>query len=222
MAQAADLVVTVTDVERAQLGELGVDNVTVIPTIHDVEAHEHFGYAVRSGIIFIGGYGHTPNVDAARWLCTEIMPLVWRTNPDIRVTLLGNNPSPAVLNLRSARVTVTGFIADVGPFFEEARLFVAPLRYGAGMKGKVGHALSYGLPVVTTHVGADGYDLTDRVNCAIADEKADFARAIVDVYANEEVWNRYSAAGNDVIRSLGREAVSERLAAMFAALGVTA
>ena len=220
MAHAADIVVTVTEAERAELAELDITNVAVIPTIHDVEPHEHFSYDVRTGVVFIGGYGHTPNVDAAVWLCSQIMPIVWRTLPDLRVTLLGNQPPQAVLALRSDRVTVTGFIADVGPFFEESRVFVAPLRYGAGMKGKVGHALSYGLPVVTTSIGADGYALENRRNCLIADDTASFASAIVEMYGDRHLWEQCSLAGSDVIEAVGRDAVRAKLAVLLDDLGV--
>ena len=97
MACAADHVVTVTEAERQQLRELSIEHVSIIPTIHDTEEHNHCDFSVRSGIVFIGGYGHTPNVDAVLWLCNEIMPIVWKQLPDVKVTLLGNNPTGPVL-----------------------------------------------------------------------------------------------------------------------------
>ena len=220
MAAAADHVVTVTDVERRQLNELGIGNVSVIPTIHDTEVHRHVDFHGRSGLVFIGGYGHPPNVDAALWLCNEIMPIVWSRQPDIRVTLLGNAPSKSVLSLRSERVIVTGFVADVSAYFEESRLFVAPLRYGAGMKGKVGHALSYGLPAVLTPVAAEGFDLADGVNCLIADDTASFAVAILALYNDRTLWDRLSANGAAAIGEFGLAAVGGRLSELFDALGV--
>ncbi len=222
MARAADRVITVTDVERGQLQELGIDNVAVIPTIHDEENHRHFSYAVRSGLVFIGGYGHSPNVDAVVWLCREIMPLVWKELPRLSVTLLGNTPPEAVTALRSDLVAVTGFIENVAPYFEQARIFVAPLRYGAGMKGKVGHALSYGLPIVATTLATDGFDLVNGENCLIADDAESFARAIITLYRDEALWDRLSENGTASLRPFGREAVGERLRELFSDLGVTA
>ena len=96
MARAADLVVTVTDVERRELESFGITSCAVIPTIHDVEPHAHFSFSSRSGVLFIGGYNHTPNVDAALWFCNDIMPIIWQREPAITVTLLGSNPPPAV------------------------------------------------------------------------------------------------------------------------------
>jgi GT2 family glycosyltransferase len=221
MAAASDLVVTVTETEKSQLAELGVENVAVIPTIHDAEEHQHFTFNVRSGIVFIGGYGHTPNVDAALWLCRDIMPIVWKTIPDVGVTLLGNNPPASVQALRSELITVTGFVQDVSSYFEEARLFVAPLRYGAGMKGKVGHALSYGLPLVATSVAIEGYDIQDQREALIADDTESFARSIVEAYRDETVWARLSENGVLAIRNVGSEAVAKRLQNLLAHLGVS-
>jgi GT2 family glycosyltransferase len=220
MARAATLVVTVTDVERNTLRKHGISNVAVIPTIHDVEAHNGLPFELRSGIVFIGGYNHPPNSDAAIWLCKEIMPLVWRSHPDIRVTLLGSNPSTEVAALRNELVDVTGYIPDVAPYFEESRVFVAPLRYGAGMKGKIGQALSFGLPVVTTSVGAEGYELADGSSCSIADDAESFAKAIVRLYTDSTLWARCSEAGSQVIGQLGSDAVRERLVKLFAEIGL--
>lgn len=220
MAREADMVITVTEAERQTLGKYGIMNVAVVPTIHDTEVHRHLNFALRSGIVFIGGYNHTPNVDAAIWLCEVIMPLVWRTHPRISVTLLGSNPPGSVSALRSDLVSVPGYVADVAPYFEEHRLFVAPLRYGAGMKGKIGHALSFDLPLVTTNVGVDGYELADGRNCLIADDAEAFAKAIVLLYSDETLWERFAAAGSDVVKQLGREPVRQRILALFEEIGV--
>jgi GT2 family glycosyltransferase len=221
MARAANLVVTVTDVERKILADYDIDAVAVIPTVHDVEEHEDISFASRTGLLFIGGYAHTPNVDAAEWLCKDVMPLVWQAEPEITVTLVGSNPTPAVLALRSDRVRVTGFVAQIKPLFEEARLFVAPLRYGAGMKGKIGQALSFGLPFVTTTVGVDGYPLEDGKNCLIADDARSFAEAIVKLYRDPEMWERFRDEGAATIADLGRDAVRGRLEALLFSLGVS-
>jgi glycosyltransferase involved in cell wall biosynthesis len=215
---AADATITVTTQEREELLGQGVADVFVVPTIHDLEQHTKFGFNVRRGLLFIGGFGHTPNVDAALWLCNDIMPIVWKLRPNIRVTLLGNKPPDSVRALQSERVLVTGYVADVAPYFEEARIFVAPLRYGAGMKGKIGQALSYGLPVITTRVGVDGYDLVDGSNCSIADAADAFAAAILELYCDGERWAAYAAGSLSVIEAVGSSAVSGVLTKIFASL----
>ena len=141
IAHQADLTITVTPTERELLQSQAVERVAVIPNVHTSYARQIPAFSERSGILFIGSYNHTPNIDAVIWLCQEIMPLVWQTDPNIKVTLLGNNPSAEVVSLESDRITVTGFIEDVSDYFLSHKLSVSPLRYGAGMKGKIGQSL---------------------------------------------------------------------------------
>ena len=196
-ARAADATVVVTDSEAQVLRSAGIGPVAVVPTIHDAEPCAPRAFADTDGIIFIGGYNHTPNVDAARWLVREIMPVVWKRLPQVTVTLLGANPPQTVVELADARVMVPGYVRDVEPHFLAARVFVAPLRYGAGMNGKVGHALAYSVPTVTTSVGAAGFGLTDGSDALIADDVAAFAAAIVTLYEDQGLWSRISARSAD-------------------------
>ncbi len=156
MAHQADLTITVTPIEQKILQAQAVNNVAVIPNIHTPRSSNIPGFNQRSGILFIGSYNHPPNVDAVLWLCQEIMPLVWQTNPKLKVTLLGNNPNADILALANNRIEVTGYIDDVSPYFLSHKLSVSPLRYGAGMKGKIGQSLEYSLPVVSTKMSEFG------------------------------------------------------------------
>ena len=160
-------------------------------------------------------YNHPPNVDAVHWLCAEIMPLVWKEEPDLTVTLLGSNPPQSVLALQSSRVRVPGYVRDVSHYFTAARIFVAPLRYGAGMNGKVGQALSYRLPVVLTEMAADGFALSDGDNCLIANDAGRFARAILRLNGDEALWHRFSNAARNVLAPLQPENVKPALLAVF-------
>jgi glycosyltransferase involved in cell wall biosynthesis len=117
------------------------------------------------------------------------MPIVWQSLPDLQVTLLGSHPTEAVKQLANERVTVTGYIQDVTPYFLSHRVFVSPLRFGAGMKGKIGQSLEYGLPVVSTMVGAEGMGLTDEYDVLIADDKQHFAEQIIRLHEDEKLWN---------------------------------
>jgi glycosyltransferase involved in cell wall biosynthesis len=83
-------------------------------------------------------------------------------------------------------------VKDVSPYFDGCRIFVSPLRYGAGMKGKIGQSMSFGLPVVTTTIGAEGIGLRDGENALIADDPGAFANAVVRLYEDEALWNRIS------------------------------
>ncbi|HUZ50382.1 MAG TPA: glycosyltransferase [Candidatus Dormibacteraeota bacterium] len=217
-ARIADATIVVTEDERKLLSALGADHVFVIPNLHDPEIIESPGYLERSGLLFIGGYNHTPNVDAVRWLCSDIMPLVWLEHPEIGLTLLGSNPPESVLALQSDRVRVPGYVPDVSSYFGSARVFVAPLRYGAGLKGKVGQALSHGLPVVLTDIAAEGFGFKDGRDCLIAGDSQSFARAICRVYDDEELWGQIARASFEVLTPFTRNAVKPTLFSMLSSV----
>ncbi len=116
----------------------------------------------RTGLhlLFVGGFGHPPNGDAITWFCKNVMPLVKSRIPGARLSIVGSRPSPEILALAQPGVDVLGFVSDerLLELYREADIAVAPLRYGAGVKGKVIEAMARGLPVVTTDVGAQGLE----------------------------------------------------------------
>ncbi|MEM9535628.1 MAG: glycosyltransferase [Cyanobacteria bacterium P01_E01_bin.45] len=203
IAQKTDATVVVTDPERTLLEELGISRVRTIPNVHIPYGGQLPRFEQRQGLLFIGGYNHVPNVDAVVWFCQEIAPIIWQRHPEIAVTLLGSNPPEAVQQLAGDRVTVTGYIADVEEYFLRAKVFVAPLRYGAGMKGKIGHSLSYGLPVVTTGIGAEGMGLVDGRDVIVREQPDAFANAVLEMYGDAELWERLSAQSLRAIEQFG-------------------
>lgn len=208
----ADLVVTVTDADARVLEGAGLRTpVAVIPNIH-LPVGETPGWGTRKGLVFVGNFNHTPNVDAALWFCREILPRVQAQLPGARLTILGSNPPAEVQALAGSAVSVLGWVPDTAPHLDAARISVAPLRVGAGMKGKVGEALSRGLPVVTTTIGAEGMDLQDGHHAIIADDPARFAEAVVRLHQDQALWEAQSRAGREAVESrYGVEAVKPLL-----------
>ena len=192
MAYQSDLAITVTPDEQKILQYQLVNRVEVIPNVHVPYQGDISGFDERSGILFIGGYNHTPNVDGVKWLCQEIMPLVWEKQPDLKVTLLGSNPVAEVQSLASDRVVVTGYIKDVTPYFLSHKLFVSPLRYGAGMKGKIGQSLEYSLPIVSTKIGTEGMNLVPEQDILEANNTQDFAQETLRLYNDAQLWQKLS------------------------------
>jgi O-antigen biosynthesis protein len=211
----ADVTIAIADSEQEALAAEGVTSTFVIPTMHQVFERRH-SFAETSGLLFIGGYQHPPNVDAALWLCNEIMPLIWAELPDLKLTLLGSNPPQTVLALQSDRVSVPGYLPDVTAYFERARVFAASLRFGAGIKAKVGHAFGFALPTVTTTVGAEGFGIVEGEDALIADTATAFASAVIRVYQDEALWHRLSDGAAHRIAAFTPEAVGSRLQALVA------
>lgn len=151
-------------------------------------------------ILFVGGFGHPPNVDAALWLVREITPLVRRHVPDVRLILAGSKPAAEVRALAGPDVTVTGFVSDeeLVRLYTTSRVAAVPLRFGAGVKHKVLEALHQGLPLVTTPVGAEGITGLGDV-ASVAETTALFADALLTLLEDDALWRKRSDAGKKLI-----------------------
>jgi glycosyltransferase involved in cell wall biosynthesis len=186
-------------------------NVEVVPTIHELrDAGPTF--SERSDLLFIGNLAHRPNDDAVLFFMREVFPLVRRSLPAIRLDIIGDNPSPAIVAFNSADVRIRGYVPDVESYLRSGRVFVAPLRFGAGIKGKVGEAMAYGIPVVTTSIGAEGFGATHDLDIMLADDPASFAEAIKQLYSDEELWQRLATNSRLLIkRHFTPEVVAETI-----------
>lgn len=191
----ADAVVSISDQEKNIVAENGVseNKIFTVSNIHQIVEGDFKGFNERKDILFIGGYKHLPNIDAVEYLFKEIMPRVWSKNPDISVKILGADfPENLKEKMHSDKFQILGYQKTVDSWFHQSKLFVAPLRYGAGVKGKIGQALEFKLPVVTSPIGAEGMDLQNGVSASIAshDDPDIFAAKIVELYETEDLWNK--------------------------------
>ena len=146
----------------------------------------------RNGLLFVGGFSHAPNVDAIIWFCKEIFPII-REKIDIDLYIVGSNAPEEVKNLKAPGIVFKGFVSDdeLENLYRNTRIVVAPLRYGAGVKGKIIEALNYGVPIVTTSIGAEGINDIDKI-INVTDEPSDFAKAVMDIYNDESLLERMS------------------------------
>lgn len=189
----ADLVLTTTDEEKTRLLIEQPDaKVTVLPNIHEVLAPKT-PFEQRRGLLFSGDFWHKSNEDAVTFFTQNILPRITEKIPEVIFYIIGNNITPSVESLRSTNVEPIGLVSDITPHFESCRIFVAPLRFGTGMKSEVGHSLSHGLPTVATRIGAEGMDLCHEKHLLIANDPEDFADMVVRLYNDEALWRRLSA-----------------------------
>lgn len=218
-ALSSDVTFTITEDERRiLLGENAELKVEVVPNIHDVIPLSK-PYKAKKDIMFIGGFLHQPNEDAVFYFVKEIFPLIKKRIKGIRFFVVGSDPSEALKNLNSEEIVVTGYVREVAPYFENCRVFVSPLRYGAGMKGKIGQSMAYGLPVVTTTIGAEGIGLTNGDNALIADDPKDFAEATVRLYSDEKLWGKLSKRSMEHIETnYSKRAFGGRIERIFSEL----
>lgn len=217
-ATGADVTIAVTVEDKAALLDMAPQVVVeVLPNVFDLPRHPPPGPEARDGLFFVGGFWHAPNGDAMCWFAERILPLLRKEIPDLVIRIAGSNPSDEILALGARQgVEVLGFVPDLTPLYDRSRVFVAPLRYGAGMKGKVGQSMAHGLPVVATPVGAEGMGLRDNVHVLVAEEEEGFAAHVLRLLRDDALWSRLSAVGRaHVERTLSVEAVRERLEAVL-------
>ncbi|WP_353148971.1 glycosyltransferase [Chryseobacterium sp.] len=190
--EKADVVISISDEEKKIVSDQGIKNekIFTVSNIHEPVKSKNVDYSAREGILFIGGFYHMPNMDAVKFLREDIMPLVWDKDPSIKVYIVGPNfPEEIKKKYNSDKFQILGYQKSVDYWFENSRIFVAPLRYGAGVKGKIGQALEFALPIVTTGIGAEGMDLEDGKTACVSDESPqNFANKILELYNNENLW----------------------------------
>ncbi len=202
---AVDIVMTPsTEEARIIAAEVPDARVAVVPPylFADAAATDPatLDFTARRDVLFVGGFDHTPNVDAALWLVRDIMPLVWARAPDTRAMIVGHAPPAEVRALAGDRVEVTGFVPSIDPYFARARASVSPLRYGAGVKGKIVSALQAGVPVVTTGCGNEGIQLRHGAEALIGENEQEIATAILRLLDDAALCSAMSQAGAAVVR----------------------
>ncbi|MCI0445898.1 glycosyltransferase [bacterium] len=196
MCREADALIAVTEEDASVLrNALDIEKpVFVIPNIHPVQKSP-VPFEDRKGLLFVGNFVHPPNPDAMFYFCSQILPLILKELPDLYLYIVGGYSLPLLQSLRSERVILTGYVPSTKPFLDHCRLSISPLRYGAGMKGKIGEALARGLPVISTSVGAEGFQFQNEIQALIADTPKDFANAVIQAYSDKTLWNRLSTNG---------------------------
>lgn len=155
----------------------------------------------RDSVLFVGGFAHAPNADGIVWFAKEVWPTVRRERPDLRLVIVGAGPTVEVSALAGEGIEVTGMLTDaeLHEAYDRARVAVAPLRFGAGVKGKVVEAMRYGVPCVTTTVGAQG--LGEAAGLLVADDPATLATCVCMLAGDDGAWSRASTAAQEFVRA---------------------
>ena len=195
--QASDITVLVSAAEQAQLRtDAPQVRTALISNLHRLRPHCP-GHGERRDLVFVGGFGHPPNTDAMAWFLAEVFPAVAAQLPGVQLHIIGQDPPAALLAQAAALdgVQVHGYVTDIDPYMDGCRVALAPLRFGAGVKGKVNLSMAHGQPVVATACAAEGMHLVDGQDVLIADSAADFAAALVRLYQDPVLWQRLSAGG---------------------------
>jgi GT2 family glycosyltransferase len=192
----ADLTLVVSETERDVLvKDAPTAKVEVLSNLHEV-AGAGLPFPQRQDLVFVGGFRHTPNVDAVRWFVQEVFPHLRRRLPDVAFHCIGGDVPDSIAALgKQEGVSVHGHVPDLDSAMDGMRIAVAPLRFGAGVKGKINLSMAHGQPVVATSCAVEGMHLQDGADVLVADEPQAFADAVVRLYGDEDLWNRLSRNG---------------------------
>lgn len=213
----ADATITVTEEDRQALAAELPDAATfTIPNIHPMPSLPVVAVGrLKDSLIFVGTFKHPPNADAMLHFAKAIFPLVLERHPGARLRIVGNAPTEEIRALASDRIEVLGYVPETAPYLLSSSVSIAPLRFGAGIKGKIGEAMSYGLPVVTTSIGADGFGFDAGVHAFVADEPDAFADRVVQLLRDEVLRERIGMAGREFIRTHFSEEAVGRIVDAF-------
>lgn len=196
----SDATFVVSPHEQALLREMMPQaRVELLSNIHEVHGCQR-PQTERRDLVFIGGYGHPPNSDAIRWIASEILPRLRDVLPEIRLHVLGDLPEAMRHQLATPGLELHGRVAELTPWLDDCLASLAPLRFGAGVKGKINMAMSHGVPVIATTVAVEGMQLNDGVDVLVADDGAGFVDAVLRLQRDEDLWQQLSHNGLENVR----------------------
>jgi O-antigen biosynthesis protein len=168
--------------------------------------------ACSNSILFIGGFSHPPNEHGITWFVEEIWSKIRESVNEVTLTIVGNAPPASIQAWDGTNgIRVTGYVPDTTPYLNEASISIAPLLYGGGMKGKVTEALSFGIPVVTTSIGAQGFGIESGKHAMIADEADQFADAVIELLQNRHKADLIGKQGQELVARICSPEVVEPL-----------
>ena len=190
-----DSTILVSSAELALLQSSVPDRkLEVFPLVYGVRGTKA-GYVNRKDLVFLGAGHHPPNSDAIKFLCKEVFPHLISHMPELCLHIVGGNQSDEILGLASKNIIVHGFVEDLSSFLDQIKVAVAPMRFGAGMKGKVCSTLGAGLPTVMSEIAAEGLGIVDKKNAIIANSVVEIVQAIVTIYNDQSLWEAISISG---------------------------
>lgn len=197
----ADMIIAVSENDKDLLRhELPDTPIEVLPNVHAIPPFPDIEKRRYGELIFVGGFKHDPNIDAMLYFCRKVLPIIVSKYPEVRLKIIGSHVPETIIALQNDHVEVLGYVPETAPYLESAYISVAPLRYGGGMKGKVGEAMSYGLPVVTSSFGAEGFGVQPGKELLIGDTPESFAAHVISLLHDKDLHHRIAKSGYKFIR----------------------
>jgi O-antigen biosynthesis protein len=202
LMEIADMTLVVSEFEKALLETLVTDSrVELLSNIHPKKTSQFSG-GNREGLLFVANFNHPPNIDGINWFLNEVYPIIQEKLGDIPVRIVGSPKPDWILEKNLSSVEILGWVEDLDPIYDQSKVVIAPLRYGAGVKGKIGEAWNHGVPVVMTSTGAEGMRALHSENAMIADNAHQFAENVILLLEDDEIWQRISENAQEHVEKM--------------------
>jgi glycosyltransferase involved in cell wall biosynthesis len=196
IASEVENVILVSEIEAQEFNQQSKTNKASVVWAEYEPKTSELNWKDSKGLIFVGGFRHLPNLEGIQWFADEVVPLLNEMGFDAPIRVVGSGlDTQRIAQLSSKGLQMLGGVEDLSAIYTTSRIAIIPLLNGAGRKGKVGEALSYGIPIVSTSVGTEGFIDIINSGIAVADTPAEMAKAIYDLHENIDLWNSASGLG---------------------------
>lgn len=175
----------ISEPDREAIPHRQNDNIKILPNGVDTSYYQPQETEKKYDLLFCGNMHYKPNVDAALFLVNDVMPIVWKSNPNIKVAVAGTNPTKSVKQLASNNVIVTGWVPDMREYYAQSKVFVAPMQIGTGLQNKILEAMAMKVPCITSALANDSLKAENGKQVLVAKKAQEYANYILDILGNE-------------------------------------
>lgn len=176
------------------------DSIVVVPNGVDYSTYQHREIDKKYELIFTGNMSYPPNIASAVYLVKEIMPIIWETNPMIKLAIVGANPDLKVTALKSDKVVVTGWVEDISEYYASSKIFIAPMQIGTGLQNKLLEAMAMQLPCITSKLANNALGAENNINILIGENPVDYANHVLSLLENKELYKNISQNGFNYVK----------------------
>ena len=205
----------ISEQDRKLIVHVKNDDICIVKNGVDYEKFKHRELVKEYDLIFTGNMGYPPNVDSVVYLVNDVMPLVWKENPEIKVIIVGAEPSVKVLKLKSDRVVVTGWVEEISPYYQKSKVFIAPMQIGTGLQNKLLEAMAMKLPCITSQLANNALGATHNQNILIGNDKEEYKNHTLKLMKDVESQQQFGEKGYQFVKENytweGSTAILEKL-----------
>lgn len=191
--------IIISEQDRKLIVNINNDNIKVVPNGVDYSTYQSQNINKKHDLIFTGNMAYPPNIDSVIYLVNHVMPLVWKQNPDIHLMIVGAQPDQKVINLKSKKVTVTGWVENISTYYAASKVFIAPMQIGTGLQNKLLEAMAMKLPCITSTLANNALGATHQNNILIGNNPTEYAQHILALLNNNQLYNQIADNGHQFV-----------------------